>query len=84
MPNDVLKISKKSAYKLAKDGLEVAFFLDEQPTPIYLTYTDVSAPYTTEPFVLQDADIAKTGLVTYIGADGSYPVRKDRKMFPRY
>jgi len=83
MPNNVLKISKKSAYKLAKDGLEVAFFLDEQPTDIYLTYTDVPAPYTTEPFVLQDADIVNTGLVTYVPADGTYPIRKDRKMFPR-
>jgi len=83
MSYNVLKITKKAAQTLANSGQETAFFLDEQPTEVYLTYNDVAVTGSKEPFVLQDADVQKTGLVTYNALDGGYPIRKDKKMFPR-
>ena len=74
------KITEAQAHNLALNG---------QPSfawqSVLLTYTDVAAANSISGLNIQVNDTINnnTGLIEYVVADGSYPIRKDRKMFPR-
>jgi len=74
------KITQAQAHNLALNGQPAFAWLSA-----YLTYTDVAAANSISGLTIQVNDTinSNTGLIEYVVADGTYPIRKDRKMFPR-
>jgi len=81
IPETVKKITQSQAYSLAENS-HPAYKLGAA----YLTYTDVAASNgitNGEDFTINDSNNVNTGLIEYSVVDGGYPIRKDKKMFPR-
>ena len=81
IPQTVKKITLAQAQVLAQNS-QPAFKL----SAAYLTYPDTATANgitNGEDFTINDSNNDNTGLMEYVVADGTYPIRKDRKMFPR-
>lgn len=84
MSNIARLISQADARSLASMGKE-AYVNDASNPDRYFTYPDVAIAngISGGDFPMSNAENNLTGQVTYNSLDGSYPIIKTKKMFPR-